>query len=183
MKALSAVSLRQGRLESETMKMASVILTVVLLALTTPAGRGQDGAAAPEQTVCPVMEGKAIDRSLFTEHRGKRVYFCCKFCKGAFEKEPEKYLSKLPQFTGSRAEEAGVAHGHDHEAPADETSLRVYRFTKPLGIATFSLLLLTACAGFFRRKLKRRFLPAHRVLAVSTVVAALLHALTVLLGH
>jgi len=52
---------------------------------------------AIEQTTCPVMGG-AINKSLYTEYKGKKVYFCCAGCKEKFEKEPEKYLSKLPQF-------------------------------------------------------------------------------------
>ena len=54
-------------------------------------------AAAIEQTICPVMEG-AIDKAIFTEYEGKKVYFCCAGCKEKFEKEPEKYIAKLPQF-------------------------------------------------------------------------------------
>ena len=51
-----------------------------------------------EQKTCPVM-GRAIDKNIYTEYKGKKVYFCCSGCKEAFEKEPEKYLSKLPQFS------------------------------------------------------------------------------------
>lgn len=54
-------------------------------------------AAAVEQTSCPVMGG-AINKDLFTEYKGKKVYFCCPGCKEQFEKEPEKYIAKLPQF-------------------------------------------------------------------------------------
>jgi YHS domain-containing protein len=50
-----------------------------------------------EQTVCPVM-GLAINKELFTMYKGKKVYFCCPGCKPEFEKNPEKYLAKLPQF-------------------------------------------------------------------------------------
>ncbi len=52
------------------------------------------------QKNCPVMGG-AINKDIFTEYKGKKVYFCCASCKEAFEKEPEKYLSKLPQFNES----------------------------------------------------------------------------------
>jgi YHS domain-containing protein len=55
-------------------------------------------AAAAEQTICPVMAGNPIDKNVFVEYQGKKVYFCCTQCKGEFEKEPQKYLSKLPQF-------------------------------------------------------------------------------------
>ena len=59
-------------------------------------------AAAVEQTICPACPGMGIggpvNKDIFTEYQGKKVYFCCAQCKGEFEKEPEKYLSKLPQF-------------------------------------------------------------------------------------
>jgi len=54
-------------------------------------------AAAIEQTDCPVMGG-AINKTIFTEYKGKKVYFCCSPCKEKFEQEPEKYIVKLPQF-------------------------------------------------------------------------------------
>jgi YHS domain-containing protein len=53
--------------------------------------------SATEQTICPVMGG-AIDKNVFVEYLGKKVYFCCTQCKAQFEKNPEKYLPKLPQF-------------------------------------------------------------------------------------
>ena len=54
-------------------------------------------AAAIEQTVCPVMGG-AVNKSMFTEYKGKKVYFCCPGCKEKFEAKPEDYIAKLPQF-------------------------------------------------------------------------------------
>jgi YHS domain-containing protein len=50
-----------------------------------------------EQKICPVMEAP-IDKKYYTEYNGKKVYFCCPACKEQFEKEPGKYLLKLPQF-------------------------------------------------------------------------------------
>ncbi|MBL7106768.1 MAG: YHS domain-containing protein [Phycisphaerae bacterium] len=52
---------------------------------------------AIEQTICPVIGG-AINKELYTEYKEKKVYFCCAGCKEKFEKEPDKYISKLPQF-------------------------------------------------------------------------------------
>jgi YHS domain-containing protein len=51
-----------------------------------------------EQTTCPVMDGNAIDKNVFVEYKGKKVYFCCPDCKAKFEADPEKYIAKLPQF-------------------------------------------------------------------------------------
>ncbi len=49
------------------------------------------------QTNCPVMGGK-INKNIYTEYKGKKVYFCCPSCVEKFKKNPEKYVDKLPQF-------------------------------------------------------------------------------------
>ena len=49
------------------------------------------------QTTCPIMGG-AINKAIFVEYKGKKVYFCCKGCEVEFNKDPEKYVAKLPQF-------------------------------------------------------------------------------------
>jgi YHS domain-containing protein len=53
--------------------------------------------ASMEQTTCPVS-GDKIDKNVFVEYKGKKVYFCCAVCKAIFDKDPEKYIAKLPQF-------------------------------------------------------------------------------------
>ncbi len=54
-------------------------------------------ALTMEQEKCPIM-GQPINKELFTEYKGKKVYFCCEGCKEKFEANPEQYLAKLPQF-------------------------------------------------------------------------------------
>ncbi|MHC4632707.1 MAG: YHS domain-containing protein [Planctomycetota bacterium] len=54
-------------------------------------------AAVVEQTTCPIMGG-AIDKAVFVEYQGKKVYFCCPGCEDKFKEDPEKYIAKLPQF-------------------------------------------------------------------------------------
>lgn len=58
---------------------------------------GEAVAEAIEQKVCPVMD-KPINEEIFVVHDGKKVYFCCPACKGTFKADPEKYMTKLPQF-------------------------------------------------------------------------------------
>jgi YHS domain-containing protein len=53
--------------------------------------------AAGEQITCPVT-GEPIDKKCSTVYKGKTVYFCCPACKPLFEKNPEKYIDRLPQF-------------------------------------------------------------------------------------
>jgi YHS domain-containing protein len=55
-------------------------------------------ATTGEQTMCPIMEDKPINKAIFAEYKGKKVYFCCPGCDTKFKEDPEKYVSKLPQF-------------------------------------------------------------------------------------
>jgi len=52
------------------------------------------GAAGTAQTTCPAM-GNPINRSLFVDHNGKRIYVCCQSCVGKVKEDPETYVSKL----------------------------------------------------------------------------------------
>ena len=69
---------------------------MALLAVSTAlAAEGQ--AADPTitlQATCPVMGG-AIDRKLYVDHEGQRIYVCCAGCIDAVKKDPAKALRKL----------------------------------------------------------------------------------------
>ena len=56
------------------------------------------------QTKCPVS-GKPINADVSVDLKGKKVYFCCPGCPPAFEKDPEKFMEKLPQFKKGAEEE------------------------------------------------------------------------------
>jgi len=49
---------------------------------------------AVEQKTCPVT-GEAINKAVFTEYKGQKVYFCCKGCIAKFNKDPEKYAANI----------------------------------------------------------------------------------------
>ncbi|MEI7902665.1 MAG: YHS domain-containing protein [bacterium] len=53
-----------------------------------------DNELLQPQTKCPVMKGK-IDKSLFVEYEGKRIYVCCKECIETVKKDPAKYIREL----------------------------------------------------------------------------------------
>jgi YHS domain-containing protein len=51
-------------------------------------------ALAAAQTTCPVMGGN-INKSLYADYQGQRIYFCCRGCDAEFKKDPAKYLKKM----------------------------------------------------------------------------------------
>ena len=96
---------RKTQLEIALALMIFILAGVFLLAgckkesePAAPAETKQVVSEVIEQKTCPVMAG-AINKELYTEYKGKKVYFCCSGCKEMFEKEPDKYISKLPQFS------------------------------------------------------------------------------------
>ncbi|MFP4058557.1 MAG: YHS domain-containing protein [Candidatus Brocadiia bacterium] len=56
--------------------------------------QGAQVVEAGNQQTCPVM-GNAIDKDIYADHGGKRVYFCCAACVDKFEEEPEKYIQQM----------------------------------------------------------------------------------------
>ncbi len=51
-------------------------------------------ANAASQEKCPVLSGQ-IDKKVFVDYKGKRIYFCCAGCIEQFNKDPEKYLKQM----------------------------------------------------------------------------------------
>ena len=74
------------------MKLSKILLVALaVLALTTGAlAAGQ----SQTQIVCPVLGGK-IDKKVYVDYQGKRIYFCCQGCEAEFKKDPEKYMKKM----------------------------------------------------------------------------------------
>lgn len=46
------------------------------------------------QTTCPVLR-EAINKSLYVDFQGKRIYVCCGSCIEEVKKDPGKYIKKL----------------------------------------------------------------------------------------
>ena len=83
--------------------------TVIAIALLAFALVGfaeeKEAEKTPElkpQTTCPVMGGK-INKQIYADYQGQRIYFCCKGCPAMFEKDPEKYMKKLGETSAGTA--------------------------------------------------------------------------------
>lgn len=81
------------------MKKMIALCVLVLFAVVTLAGpvlAAEQSAKGTPQEYCPVMGGK-IDKNVYADYQGKRVYFCCTSCKQEFLKNPDKYIQKLEE--------------------------------------------------------------------------------------
>ncbi len=102
----------------------------VSLAQSTPspqAHAAEPTAVPAPQVKCPVTTDEDIDPEVFTEYKGKRVYFCCERCKIRFTRDPEKYAIHLASDSPTSHDQshAGAAppsaqsqeEGHHHDEP------------------------------------------------------------------
>jgi len=69
---------------------------MLALALTAFMAGGLWAADPKPQTTCPVLGG-IVDKNVYADYQGKRIYFCCKGCDAEFNKDPEKYMKKLQE--------------------------------------------------------------------------------------
>jgi YHS domain-containing protein len=74
--------------------MISMVLMVAFAANSVLAA--DPAATGKAQTVCPVM-GLEIDKKVYTDYQGKRVYFCCSQCQKDFQEDPAGYVKKLEE--------------------------------------------------------------------------------------
>lgn len=80
------------------MKLASVLL-MVLICNTTFAQHAEHKqhsmeSSSKKQTQCPIMGG-AINKEVYVDYKGKRIFFAGKMCRDEFNKFPEKYMEKI----------------------------------------------------------------------------------------
>ena len=79
------------------MKYLVFILEFVLVAGIVMAGDVEKKEVVKDestQTVCPVM-GNKINKDVYVDHEGHRVYFCCEPCIEKFKADPDKYLKSM----------------------------------------------------------------------------------------
>ena len=53
--------------------------------------------ASKAQTTCPVMKGNLINKELYADVEGKRVYACCGDCVVKIKENPKKYITTLEE--------------------------------------------------------------------------------------
>ena len=181
--------LTAGRLLLAAMILASSSAGISALSAGTALGdTGQSEVTAaeppqPTQTQCPVMVGNRIDPNIYTDYRGERVYFCCQVCKAAFDKDPEQYLSRLPQFASVQV--SAVLELEEHEHGDNTGRFSLIMLAEPTGALTLSLVALTVGLVWLRRvrRLKpRTLLKLHKIVGVCALCSGAIHAMIVMLA-
>lgn len=96
-------------------RLLTVSLIVFAFLISTPF------AADKAQTNCPVMGGK-INKDVYADYEGKRVYFCCEACISTFKSDPAKYVKKLEGegVTLETVSKGEHHHDHDHDKPCTD---------------------------------------------------------------
>lgn len=145
------------------------IFSVIVVNLALGQNDDVDKKKPGVQTLCPVMVDQEIDPELFSEYKGKKVFFCCEMCKGIFEGDPERYLDRLPQFA--------VEQEVSSEKPS--IKMRLVGVIKPLGIATLVSLIVTFFLGWRIKRNRKLHLPIHLIFASLTVFLGVSHALLI----
>jgi YHS domain-containing protein len=69
------------------------IMFFVVGSMAIPVGAVKGGNP---QTKCPVL-GNPINKDIYVDYNGKRIYFCCAGCPQEFKKDPAKYMKKLEE--------------------------------------------------------------------------------------
>ncbi len=67
-------------------------------------------AAGKPQTTCPVMKGSPVNKALYVDAEGYRLYVCCGACVREVKADPTKYVARL-QAEGVELEKAPEAPG------------------------------------------------------------------------
>jgi len=99
-------------------KMVSLTLALMFLVAGYVLAEG-DAAKSKPQTTCPVL-GEKIDKGVYVDHQGKRVYFCCKDCIDTFKMDSAKYLKKLEDEGVSLEETPSGGHKGSHDSRNDK---------------------------------------------------------------
>lgn len=49
------------------------------------------------QTTCPVMKGTKINKKLYVDANGYRIYVCCGVCESKVKADPDKYIKQMTE--------------------------------------------------------------------------------------
>jgi len=95
------------------MKNSTLIFSVIALSALTVGVAGaqtkpKEDPKTPKTIKCPIMPDHAVNiadatkKKMYADHKGRRYFFCCAGCPGAFKEKPGKY-EKMPSIPTPKA--------------------------------------------------------------------------------
>lgn len=102
-----------------TLAVTGALAAVMLLA---GGARAEETSGEPQlkpQTTCPVMGGR-INKDLYVDHDGKRIYVCCRGCIRPIKADFEKYEKILAERGEKPAEVCKCGKAGEHECKIGE---------------------------------------------------------------
>jgi YHS domain-containing protein len=95
MSSLIGMAFKRILRRKKTMKLSQkTLVSVVLIISLALAFSAVAFAKEANQTKCPVL-GNSVNKNIYTDYNGKRIYFCCPPCVQEFKKNPEKYMKQF----------------------------------------------------------------------------------------
>ena len=96
------------------------LAAVLVLGFGSPSAAGdKDKSEVKMQSLCPIM-GNPIDKTVYADYEGKRVYFCCAGCIPKFNEDPAGYIKKMEDEGITIAKAEDHKSGDDHHSHGDD---------------------------------------------------------------
>lgn len=100
-------------------KVIALLVTAIIGLGFVSAQAAEKKVAPKKQTTCPVMGGK-INKALYADVNGNRIYVCCKGCIAKIKAEPSKFIEKMkkdgvdPEKAPKKKMDHSGHSGHQH---------------------------------------------------------------------
>ena len=78
------------------MQFKRVLLGLTIIFAFFLVGLSYGFAEEPNQVKCPVLSSP-VNKNVYTDYQGKRIYFCCPPCIQEFKKNPDKYMKQFEE--------------------------------------------------------------------------------------
>ena len=72
-----------------------------------------------------IVSGKPMNRNIYTDYKGKRIYFCCDAGRSNFNMDPEKYIKTFQDQGWPRTIETPQVPGRDDPSRVSQAAYHI----------------------------------------------------------
>jgi YHS domain-containing protein len=92
-KEIRILGMTEGGLRNMDCRKKILVVVILIIGMAFVLGHAVY-AKEPNQTKCPVL-GSPVNKKVYTDYRGKRIYFCCPPCIRKFKNDPDQYMKPM----------------------------------------------------------------------------------------